>query len=80
MMPTVFTVQGFRFFFYSNENNEPMHVHIEKGNATGKIWLEPAIKVVYMYGFSSGEERQIMQIVANKIQIVKQKWNEYFTK
>ena len=80
MMPTVFTVQGFRFFFYSNENNEPMHVHVEKGNATGKIWLETEIKVVYMYGFSSGEERQIMQIVANKIQIVKQKWNEYFTK
>ncbi len=40
-MPTVLRLQGFRFFFYSNENDEPMHVHVEKAEAVGKIWLEP---------------------------------------
>lgn len=28
IMPTLLSVKGYRFFFYSNENNEPMHVHI----------------------------------------------------
>ena len=77
-MPTIFTVQGFRFFFFSNENDEPIHVHVEKGDATGKIWLEPALKVAYMYGFTPREERQIMGIVTNRIETIKQKWNEYF--
>jgi len=26
-MPTILYVQGWRFHFYSNEGNEPMHVH-----------------------------------------------------
>jgi hypothetical protein len=39
-MPTILLLNGFRFFFYSNENNEPIHVHIEKGSAEAKIWLE----------------------------------------
>lgn len=46
-MPTLLLLKGLRFFFYSNEGNEPMHVHVMKGNAEGKLWLEPSIKVVY---------------------------------
>lgn len=41
-MPSLFTVGSYKIFFWSNENNEPIHVHITKGqpkaNAT-KIWL-----------------------------------------
>ncbi len=44
-MPTVLLINGFRFFFYSNENNEPVHVHVTKGNADGKIWLEPVLNI-----------------------------------
>ena len=32
-MPTILFVQGWRFHFYSNEGNEPMHVHAVKGDA-----------------------------------------------
>lgn len=41
-MPSLFSVSGYKVFFWSNENNEPIHVHICKGklspNAT-KVWL-----------------------------------------
>ena len=39
-MPTVLVVQGWRFFFYANEGNEPMHVHAVKGDAECKYWLD----------------------------------------
>jgi hypothetical protein len=45
-MPTVLLINGFRFFFYSNENNEPAHIHVTKANADGKIWLEPVLNIV----------------------------------
>jgi Domain of unknown function (DUF4160) len=35
-MPTILYVQGWRFHFYSNEGNEPMHVHAVKGDAECK--------------------------------------------
>jgi len=27
-MPTILFIQGWRLFFYSNERNEPVHVHV----------------------------------------------------
>lgn len=44
-MPSLFRVGSYLVYFWSNENNEPIHVHISKGkpsqNAT-KIWLTKA--------------------------------------
>ena len=40
-MPTILYVQGWRFFFYSNEGSEPMHVHAVKGEAECKYWMHP---------------------------------------
>ncbi len=41
-MPNIFRIGGYLVFFWSNENDEPIHIHIGKGkpsqNAT-KIWL-----------------------------------------
>jgi hypothetical protein len=78
IMPTLLNFQGFRFFFYSNENDEPIHIHVEKAEAEGKIWLEPAVRVAYLHRFSSREEKQIMEIVIANFEMFKDKWNEYF--
>ncbi|MBS4984786.1 DUF4160 domain-containing protein [Hungatella hathewayi] len=41
-LPSLFIVSGYKVYFWSNENNEPIHVHIAKGkpisNGT-KLWL-----------------------------------------
>ena len=76
-MPTAFRRKGFRFFFYSNANNEPMHIHVEKGNGIGKVWLEP-INVAYMIGFTPKEEKRIMQIINDDIVNLQASWNEHF--
>ena len=79
-MPTIFIINGFRFFFYSSENDEPVHVHITKGNANGKVWLEPEISIAYMHEFTTRETRQIMEIITDEIVTLKKKWNDYFSK
>lgn len=79
-MPTILLLNGFRFFFYSNEGNEPAHVHVTKADAYGKIWLEPGIAVAYLHGFNGGEERQVMEITTQNAEMFKSKWYEYFGK
>jgi len=77
-MPTLLTINGIRFFFYSRENDEPPHVHFEKGKAFGKTWINP-VKIAYWIGFKTSEKRVILQtIIANKI-LFNNKWNEYFS-
>jgi hypothetical protein len=79
-MPTVLLINGFRFFFYSNENNEPAHVHVTKGNADGKIWLESVLNIAYMHGFTNAEQKNILGIVTSHYELLKKKWHEYFGK
>lgn len=77
-MPTVLLLKRFRFFFYSNENNEPEHVHVKKASAEGKLWLTPKLQVAYLHGFSNSDERELMQIGESNSELFKQKWDEYF--
>jgi len=79
-MPTILRINGFRFFFYSNENDEPAHVHVQKGDAEGKIWLEPLPSAAYFKRFSSAEQKDILDIVRNNIEYLISKWYEYFAK
>jgi hypothetical protein len=79
-MPTLANIDGFRFFIYSNENEEPIHIHVTKGNGNGKIWLEPKLSVAYLRGFTPAEERRVMEIVTAKAETFKKKWNEHFSK
>ncbi len=40
-MPTILMILGWRFRFYANERDEPIHVHCKKGDAEAKFWLDP---------------------------------------
>ncbi|HMQ64033.1 MAG TPA: DUF4160 domain-containing protein [Flavilitoribacter sp.] len=76
-MPTVLNISGFRFFFYSNEGNEPPHIHVEKGDGYGKYWLEPLEKD-YMKNFSPRDERKVDEIMQEQKVNFLNIWYDYF--
>ena len=41
-MPTIGRAGPYRFYFFANEGDEPRHVHVQRGDALAKFWLEPA--------------------------------------
>ena len=77
-MPTVFEFKGYRFYFYSNENDELIHIHIEKAGASAKFWLIPDIKEAYAYGFKVKEQKEISTLVQKHSKEIIDAWNEYF--
>ena len=77
-MPTVFELNGYKFFFYSNENNEPIHIHVSKGGAESKYWLSPKLIEVYSYGFKLKERKEIGKMVIENADRIIKKWNEFF--
>ena len=65
-MATILFIRGWRLFFYSNERNEPPHIHVRKGGADCKFWLHPErfdISEEYSYNASPAEVRAIRQII-----------------
>lgn len=65
-MPTLIFVHGWRFFFYSNERNEPVHIHCQKAEKECKYWLDSStfdIFEAYSYGLNNNDKRLVRKII-----------------
>lgn len=80
-MPVVFRYRGYRFFFHSNEGDprEPLHVHVRKGEAVAKFWLEPEPGIADAYGMSSHEIHDLFDEAIRKKDLIERYWNEHFS-
>jgi hypothetical protein len=75
-MPTIFTLFGYRFLFYSNDHS-PIHVHVVKEGAKAKFNLFP-IELVENLGFKPAELKMIEAIVEENAETIAQHWNMFF--
>lgn len=76
-MPTVLRLLSYRFFFYSNEGNEPRHIHVERDESVAKFWLEP-VELAGSYGFRAKEINEIRRLVLDHQAFFINKWDEFF--
>lgn len=77
-MPTILMISGWWFFFYSNERNEPIHVHCKKGNAEGKYWLRvdtfEAVEA-HSYNMRTSDKRTVRRILFEHFDYIVAEWN-----
>jgi hypothetical protein len=79
-MPTVLYLNGWRLYFYANENNEPPHIHVQKGDMEAKIWLRQElfdIEEDYSYRMNSKDRKEIRRIIFNHFDYLIESWNQY---
>jgi hypothetical protein len=76
-MPTVLRIRKFRFFFFSNEGGEPVHIHVESDDKYAKFWLDP-VQLAKSVGYTAHELNEIRKLVINNEDMLKEKWHEYF--
>ena len=72
-MPTVLHVGRFHFFFFSNERQEPPHIHVE-----AKFWLNP-VQLASNHGFRGYELSEIERLVRQHQTELLSAWNGYFS-
>lgn len=78
-MPTALIVDKYRFFFFSHEGTEPIHIHIESADSYAKFWLEP-IQLSKSVGYNAVELNKIRKIIFQNNLLLKEKWNEHFNR
>lgn len=83
-MPSVFELYGYKVFFWSNENSEPIHVHISKGrpvpNST-KVWLTKRGGCILANNNSKIPDKDlnsIMETIASNYFYIISKWKETY--
>jgi hypothetical protein len=82
-MPTVLYILGWRFFFYSNEGNEPIHIHAEKSDMECKYWLiveEVEIKEAFAHNLNPAAKREVKKIIYQHFDLFTDAWYTYFNK
>ena len=77
-MPTVLRIGKFRFYFFSNEREEPQHIHVKAAENEAKFWLNPT-ELASNYGFSSRELNEIESLVKQNETVFLEAWNEHFS-
>jgi hypothetical protein len=77
-MPTILRKHGFRLFFYSNEKDEPAHIHVQYQSATAKFWIQP-VSLARNTGMNTLELHKAFDLIVENEDFVKEKWNEYFS-
>ena len=75
-MPTVFTKDGFRFFFYSNDHR-PIHVHVSKGDGEAVFNVEARVELRESAGLTMQELRHAEGLAREHRDLIIRKWNEH---
>ena len=77
LSPTVFREEGYRFFFFSREE-ERMHVHVYSADGEAKYWLEPKVELAKNHGFSNHQLGRILKIVEAHEYELTNAWKKHF--
>jgi len=77
-MPTVLRIGRFRFFFYSNENNEPPHIHVKAAENEAKFWLN-LVRLAFNHGYRSHELNEVERLVKDNQAALLEARNGYFS-
>jgi hypothetical protein len=77
MSPTVLREKGYRFFFFSREE-ERMHVHVLSADGEAKFWLEPDIQIAKNYRLNQQQLGQIRSILEEHRDELVRAWRQHF--
>ena len=79
-MPTVLFSRGWRFFFYANEGNEPIHVHCQKAEKEVKFWLDREnyeASVAFTHRMSPADIRTVKKLIYAHFDDLEEAWDEF---
>ncbi len=76
-MPEVFRCEGYVFFFYSNEGQEPIHLHVRRAGGSAKFWLDP-LELDQAHGMKTSELVRAEELIAENRKRIAEKWHAVF--
>jgi hypothetical protein len=76
-MPTVLRTGPYRFYFYSHEQQEPPHIHVDHDEMSAKFWLQP-VGLARNIAFSAKELLRLQRLVREHQVEFLEAWHGYF--
>ncbi len=77
MSPTIIREKGYRFFFFSREE-ERMHVHVSSAAGEAKFWLDPGVELAKNYRYSPRQLKEIQGLIEDHYHELVRAWQDHF--
>jgi len=84
MLPKLFSIGGYHYFFWSNEQGEPVHVHICKGKLkpyATKIWITRSGNCIVAHNrgrIPKHELSELIEVIQSHHLLIISMWKDYF--
>ncbi|MBE7536901.1 MAG: DUF4160 domain-containing protein [Opitutaceae bacterium] len=75
-MPTVLRIGSYRFHFYSDEGEEPPHIHVRAPEGECKFWLEP-VALALVKGVKPRDVRVMERLVFEHKTVLLSAYHEF---
>ena len=76
-MPTLFTIFGLRFYFYSEEHL-PIHVHVRNSDGRAKIQVAPEVVLIENKGIKPNDLKKALILTNLYKEQITEFWYEFF--
>jgi len=76
-MPTVPWIGPYRIFFYSSDQTEPPHVHVERDENRARFWLD-LVRLQDSGVFRGRRTQSCRGLVAEHREALRKAWYEFF--
>ena len=79
-MPTILQLLGWRFYFYTDERNEPLHIHAQKAEMECKYQLDIKnfeIREASSYNMSPKDYREVRRIIFQHFDYIIDEWEKF---
>jgi len=75
-MPVIHRESGLVFRFFSNENQEPAHIHVYGQKGGMKVWLH-SLAIAKIHKLPINDQRRGIEIVKTRQEQFLYEWNEF---
>ena len=79
-MPTILYIDGWRFLFYANEREEPIHIHAQNAEKECKYWLDVTefdVLEAHSRRMSQKDKRIVKKIIFEYFELIEKSWNDF---
>jgi hypothetical protein len=76
-VPTLLRWRGYRFYFFSNEGQEPPHIHVDQAGRTAKFWLAE-VRLARNIGYSNRQIAELSAKITEEQAHFLESWRVYF--
>jgi hypothetical protein len=79
-MPTVLFKNGWRFFIFANEGDEPIHIHVVKAEKSCKFFLDENLVEAILNthrNMRSKDIKEVKSIIFENFNYIIESWKEF---